>query len=66
MKITEVEAFDVRNRSPSLGGRYFTFVKLTTDDGVVSYGDPIAAGERLATKCEFARLLRTPIDWGAG
>lgn len=39
MKITGVETFVVANPPPSFGGRYFTFVKLTTDDGVVGYGE---------------------------
>jgi L-alanine-DL-glutamate epimerase-like enolase superfamily enzyme len=43
MKISGVESFVVGNPPPSLGGRYFTFVKLTTDDGIVGYGEAYAA-----------------------
>jgi L-alanine-DL-glutamate epimerase-like enolase superfamily enzyme len=43
MKIESVETFAVANPPPSFGGRYFTFVKLTTDDGVVGYGEAYAA-----------------------
>lgn len=39
MKIVDVETFVVANPPPSLGGRYFTFVKLTTDDGIVGFGE---------------------------
>jgi len=42
MKIAEVETFVVANPPPSLGGRYFTFVKLTSSDGVVGYGEAYA------------------------
>jgi 2-dehydro-3-deoxyphosphogalactonate aldolase len=42
MRVVEVETFVVANPPPSLGGRYFTFVKLTTDDGVVGYGEAYA------------------------
>ncbi|HUG07589.1 MAG TPA: mandelate racemase/muconate lactonizing enzyme family protein [Acidimicrobiia bacterium] len=42
MKIVHVETFVVANPSSSLGGRYFTFVKLVTDDGVVGYGEAYA------------------------
>ena len=42
MKVAEVETFVVANPSPSLGGRYFVFVKLTTNDGVVGYGEAYA------------------------
>jgi 2-dehydro-3-deoxyphosphogalactonate aldolase len=40
MKIAE---FAVANPPPSTGGRYFTFVKLVTDDGVVGYGEAYAS-----------------------
>ena len=43
MKISGVDTFVVGNPPPSLGGRYFTFVKLTTDDGIVGYGEAYAA-----------------------
>ncbi len=38
MKITDVKTFIVDN-PPGLGGRYFIFVKLTTDSNVVGYGE---------------------------
>ena len=39
MKVTDVKTFVVGNPPPGLGGRYFIFVKLTTDSGVVGYGE---------------------------
>jgi len=42
MKVVEVETFVVANPPPSLGGRYFIFLKLSTDDGVVGYGEAYA------------------------
>lgn len=42
MKIVEVETFIVANPPPAFGGRYFTFVKLTSSDGVVGYGEAYA------------------------
>ena len=39
MKITELETFVVANPPPHFGGRYWTFVKLVTDGGVVGYGE---------------------------
>lgn len=39
MKITDIETFVVGNPPPRAGGRYFIFVKLTTDDGLVGYGE---------------------------
>jgi len=39
MKITDVRTFVVGNPPPQIGGRYFIFVKLTTDSGVVGYGE---------------------------
>jgi len=43
MKIANVETFVVGNPPPGWGGRYFVFVKLTTDDGIVGYGEAYAA-----------------------
>lgn len=42
MKIVDVETFVVANPPPSFGGRYFIFVKLVTDDGIVGYGEAYA------------------------
>ncbi len=39
MKVIDVETFLVANPPPSFGGRYFIFVKVTTSDGVVGYGE---------------------------
>lgn len=43
MKIADVETFVVGNPPPAFGGRYFLFVKLTTDNGIVGYGEVYAA-----------------------
>jgi galactonate dehydratase len=42
VKIVEVEPIVVANPPPSFGGRYFTFVKLTSSDGKVGYGEAYA------------------------
>ena len=39
MKVTDLETFVVANPPPFHGGRYFTFVKLTTDDGLTGIGE---------------------------
>ncbi len=43
MKIAEIETFVVGNPPPHFGGRFFVFVKLVTDDGIVGYGEVYAA-----------------------
>ncbi len=43
MKIESFETFVVGNPPPSKGGRYFIFVKLVTDDGLVGYGEVYTA-----------------------
>ncbi len=43
MKITEVKTFVVGNPPPHFGGRYFVFVKLTTDGGIEGIGEVYAA-----------------------
>jgi galactonate dehydratase len=39
MKLTDIETFVVGNPPPHFGGRYFVFVKLTTDSGVSGIGE---------------------------
>ena len=39
MKVKDLKTFIVGNPPPSWGGRYFIFVKLTTDSNVVGYGE---------------------------
>lgn len=43
MKIADIETFVVGNPPPGFGGRYFVFVKLTSDDGIIGYGEAYAA-----------------------
>ncbi len=43
MKLTDLKTFVVGNPPPHTGGRYFIFVKLTTDSNVVGYGECYAA-----------------------
>ena len=43
MKLKALEVFIVGNPPPGWGGRYFIFVKLTTDSGIVGYGEVYAA-----------------------
>lgn len=39
MQFTDVETFVVKNPPPGYGGRYFVFVKLTTDTGATGWGE---------------------------
>lgn len=39
MKIVDIETFVVGNPPPAFGGRYFIFVKLVADNGIVGYGE---------------------------
>ncbi|MDE0044818.1 MAG: mandelate racemase/muconate lactonizing enzyme family protein [bacterium] len=43
MKVAGIETFVVGNPPPYFGGRFFVFVKLTTDDGIAGYGEVYAA-----------------------
>lgn len=43
MKITDFETFVVGNPPPGFGGRYFIFIKLVTDTGIVGYGEVYCA-----------------------
>jgi len=42
MKITEVKTYVVDNPPPHFGGRYWNFLKLTTDSGVEGFGEVYA------------------------
>lgn len=39
MKIRDLSTFVVGNPPPHFGGRYFVFLKLTTDDGIMGVGE---------------------------
>lgn len=39
MKLTDIKTFVVGNPPPHFGGRYFVFVKLTTDDNISGIGE---------------------------
>jgi 2-dehydro-3-deoxyphosphogalactonate aldolase len=42
MKVAELRTFVVGNPQPGVGGRYFVFLQLATDDGVVGLGEVYA------------------------
>ena len=62
MRLSECETFVVGNPPPGFGGRYFIFIKLVTDCGIIGYGEIYAASfsahltAKLA-KDVFARYL---------
>ncbi|MBI1383657.1 MAG: mandelate racemase/muconate lactonizing enzyme family protein [Rhizobiales bacterium] len=43
MKLRDLEVFVVGTPPPGWGGRYFIFVKVTADNGIVGYGEVYAA-----------------------
>ncbi len=43
MRLAELETFVVAPPAPGWGGRYWIFTKLTTDDGIVGYGEVYAS-----------------------
>ena len=60
MKLTAIETFVVGNPPPHFGGRYFVFVKLTTDNGSTGVGEAYCvpfSPHLVAQMCEdvFAR-----------
>ena len=42
MKIVDVKTYAVANPPPHYGGRYWVFLKLTTDTGLEGYGEAYA------------------------
>ncbi|MGI9355639.1 MAG: mandelate racemase/muconate lactonizing enzyme family protein [Rhizobiaceae bacterium] len=57
MKLRDIETFIVGNPPPSFGGRYFQFVKVTTDNGIVGYGEIYAASVGPKVQCAVAEDL---------
>jgi 2-dehydro-3-deoxyphosphogalactonate aldolase len=62
MKLTAIETFVVGNPPPHFGGRYFVFVKLSTDNGSTGLGEAYCvpfSPHLVAKLCEdmFARYL---------
>ena len=43
MKLKDLEIFVVAPPAPGWGGRYWIFTKVTTDDGIVGYGECYAS-----------------------
>ena len=43
MRISALETFVVGNPPPGFGGKYFIFLKLTTDDGIEGIGEVYTA-----------------------
>lgn len=43
MRLADLDVLVVGNPPPGFGGRYFILVKLTTDDGIVGWGEVFAA-----------------------
>ena len=43
MKLQDLEVIVVGNPPPGWGGRYFIFVKVTTDNGITGYGEVYSA-----------------------
>jgi galactonate dehydratase len=42
MKVTEFKTMIVEAEEPYIGGRYFLFLELRTDEGIVGYGERVA------------------------
>ncbi len=57
MKLKDIKTFVVGNPPPSFGGRYFLFVKVTTDNGIVGYGEMYAGSVGPQVQCAVAEDL---------
>lgn len=57
MELQDIETFIVGNPPPGFGGRYFLFVKVTTTNGIVGYGEMYAASIGPKVQCAAAEDL---------
>jgi len=71
MRVAGVETFVVGNPPPRHGGRYFLFVQLTTDDGIVGVGEayvatvgPHLVADMLVDVADRNLVGRSPFDVG--
>ena len=69
MKITDFKTFIVGNPPPSFGGKYWVFLKLTTDTGIVGFGEayaipfhPKVASQMIEDVCERYVLGESPFQ----
>ena len=51
VKLADLDVLVVGNPPPGFGGRYFIFVKLTTDDGVDGLGRGLCRDGRARRRC---------------
>ena len=69
MKISDARVFVVGNPPPHFGGAYFVFVKLTTDSGIVGYGEvysvpfhPRVVAKMVEDVCERCVIGANPFE----
>ncbi len=55
MKLKDLDIFVVGNPKGCWGGRYFIFVKLTTDNGLIGYGEVYASAVGPTAMCAVIR-----------
>ena len=65
MKLKDLEVFVVAPPSPGWGGRYWIFTKLTTDNGIIGYGECYAStvgpkAMKAVIEDVFERLVAPP------
>ena len=65
MKIRDLQTFVVGNPPPGYGGRYFLFVKLTTDTGITGIGEVYCATFGPKAMTAMAVNANTLVDIGA-
>jgi len=69
MKIVDFKTYVVGNPPPSFGGKYWIFLKLTTDSGVFGFGEaygipfhPKVARQMIEDVCERYILNENPFN----
>ena len=69
MKIVDFKTYVVGNPPPSFGGKYWIFLKLTTDSGIFGFGEaygipfhPKVARQMIEDVCERYILNENPFN----
>jgi 2-dehydro-3-deoxyphosphogalactonate aldolase len=62
MKLDSIKTYVVENRPPCLGGKYYFFVKLVTDDGIEGWGEMAIRQPFYSARHSYSNLVETLFD----
>ena len=58
MKLTNIETYVIKTGEPNLGGLFWFFIKLETDEGIVGWGETAVLYTLLGVEDGFEQNLK--------